>query len=100
MRTNNVSFENNNDPNEGGAIYASQSDYYSSNDKFINNHAQNGASIYAYESIVNINNSRFASDNIYWGMIYAYDSVTTVNNTVFENGEKNVNSCKCTCLIY
>lgn len=85
LRTNNVTFENNNDPNEGAAIYASQSDYYSSNDKFINNHAQKGASIFAYKSIVNINNSRFASDNIYWGMIYAYDSVTTVNNTVFEN---------------
>ena len=85
LRTNNVTFENNNDSIEGSAISAYQSNYYSSHDKFINNYAPNGASIYAYKSIVDINNSTFTNDKIYWSLIYGYDSVMTVKNTVFAN---------------
>ena len=85
LRTNNVTFENNNDPEEGAAIYASQSNYYSSHDKFINNHANNGASVYAYKSIVDITNSTFTSDKIHWSLIYGYDSVMTVRDSIFAN---------------
>ena len=85
LRTNNVTFENNNDPGEGAAVYAKQSNYYSSHDKFINNHAKNGASVYAVKSIVDITNSTFTSDKIHWSLIYGYDSVMTVRDSIFAN---------------
>ena len=85
LRTNNVTFENNDDPGEGAAIYASQSNYYSNHDKFINNHANNGASVYAFKSIVDITNSTFTSDKIHWSLIYGYDSVMTVRDSIFAN---------------
>ena len=86
LQTNNVTFENNNDPSEGAAIYAQQSNYYSSHDRFINNHADNGASIYSKQSIIDIDNSTFiSSSSLHWSMIYSYNSITTVKNTVFTN---------------
>ena len=86
LRTNNVTFENNNDPGEGSAIYAQNSNYYSSHDRFINNHANNGASIYSHRSIVDIDNSTFISSKaVHWSLIYAYESIMTVRNTVFAN---------------
>ena len=85
LHTNNVTFENNYDSISGGAIYAEQSNYYSNQDKFLNNYADAGASIYSLRSIIDINNSTFTSDKIHWSLIYGYNSVMTVNNTVFEN---------------
>ena len=86
LYTNNVTFENNHDNDEGAAIYAQQSNYYSNHDKFINNYAKNGASIYGVTSIISINNSTFINDNaIHWSLIYGYNSIMTVNNTVFAN---------------
>lgn len=87
LRTNNVTFENNHDYyEEGGAIYAHQSNYFSTNDKFINNYAKKGASINAFRSIVEIDHSTFINNReIGWSLIYAYKSLTTVKNTVFEN---------------
>ena len=85
LRTNNVTFENNNDPEAGAAICAVQSNYYSSHDNFTNNYAKNGASIYAFKSIVDINNSTFSSNKIHWSLIYGQDSLMTVNNTLFAN---------------
>ena len=85
LHTNNVTFENNYDCASGGAIYAEQSNYYSNQDKFLNNYADAGASIYSLRSIIDINNSTFTGNRIHWSLIYGYNSVMTVNNTVFEN---------------
>lgn len=86
LHTNNVTFENNYDPGQGGAVYAEKCDYYSSHDKFINNYAKEGASVYSLKSIVEINNTTFISNNaVHWSLIYGYDSIMTVNNTVFAN---------------
>lgn len=86
LRTNNVTFENNHDLQEGGAIYAENSNYYSYNDKFINNYAINGASVYSLNSIIEIDNSTFINNNlIHWSLIYGYNSIMTVNNTLFAN---------------
>ena len=86
LYTNNVTFENNNDPDEGAAVYASGSNYYSHNDKFINNYAKYGASINAVNSKVEIDHSTFFNTKeISWGLIYATNSITTVKNTVFAN---------------
>ena len=86
LYTNNVTFENNHDNDEGAAIYAVQSNYYSNHDKFKNNYAKNGASIYGYLSIINVNNSTFINSKpVHWSLIYGYQSIMTVNNTVFAN---------------
>ena len=86
LRTNNVTFENNNDPDEGAAIYADNSKYYSSHDKFINNQAKNGASIFSYTSTVDIDNSTFINNEaVHWSLIYGYNSTMTVSNTIFAN---------------
>ena len=70
----------------GGAIYADQSDYYSTHDKFINNYAKYGASIYAEHSKIQIDNSTFTNNkSVHWSLIYGSDSVMTVVNTVFTN---------------
>ena len=86
LYTNNVTFENNYDPGDAGAVYAETSVYYSKHDKFINNYAKNGASIQAIESTLEIDNSTFISDKeIGWGLIYTYDTKTSIKNTVFAN---------------
>lgn len=86
LHTNNVSFENNYDPDEGGAVYVYESNYYSTNDKFLDNYAQHGASVYGLRSIIKIDKSTFINSNeIDWGLIYAYNSITTVKNAVFAN---------------
>ena len=86
LYTNNVTFENNYDPDEAGAIYLKRSGYYSNHDKFINNYAEKGASIQAIESTLEINNSTFIADKeMEWGLIYAYDTESFINNTVFAN---------------
>ncbi|MBQ2831559.1 C1 family peptidase [Methanobrevibacter sp.] len=86
LHTTNVTFENNYDSSEGSAIYASGSDYYSANDKFVNNYAKNGASIFGFRSIIDIDKSTFINNKeIDWGLIYAYNSITTVKNVVFAN---------------
>ena len=86
LYTNNVTFENNHDLYEGAAIYASGSNYYSTNDKFTENYAKNGASIYALNSRVNVDGSTFTNNKkIGWGVIYAYNSITTVKNSIFAN---------------
>jgi C1A family cysteine protease len=86
LQTNNVTFENNNDPASGGAIYAKESNYYSNQDKFINNYANSGSSIFSLQSIIEIDNSTFINnDAVHWSLIYGYESIMTVNNTVFSN---------------
>lgn len=86
LYTNNVTFENNRDPSYSGAVYCDGSEYYSNNDKFINNKAIYGATIFSTGSIVNINNSTFLNnDTMKWGLIYTYDSIITINNSVFAN---------------
>ena len=86
LYTNNVTFENNYDNTQGGAIYADGSNYYSYNDKFINNYAKYGASIYGEYSIIQIDNSKFISDNtVHWSLIYGENCNMLVNNTVFTN---------------
>ncbi|MBQ6099996.1 MAG: hypothetical protein IJL02_09100 [Methanobrevibacter sp.] len=90
LYTNNVTFENNHDSSEGAAVYASGSNYYRANDKFINNYAKNGASIYALRSILDIDDSKFVNDKeIGWGLIYAYNSHTNIKNTLFTNITSN-----------
>lgn len=86
VHTNNVTFENNHDNDEGAAIYARQSNYYSNHDKFINNYAKNGASIYTVLSIVEVNNSTFINSKpVHWSLIYGYQSEMVIKNTVFAN---------------
>lgn len=84
LYTNNVTFENNSDPGEGGAVYVQQSNYYSSHDKFINNYAKQGASIKGFNAVIEVDNSTFITNKpVYWGMIYGYNSDMTIKNTVF-----------------
>jgi hypothetical protein len=84
--TNNVTFENNHDAYEGGAIYAEESNYFSSHDKFLDNYAKNGASVYGDSSIIEINNSTFISNNaVHWSLIYGSNCIMTINNTIFSN---------------
>ena len=86
LHTNNVTFENNRDPTFGGAVYSESCDYYSNNDKFLNNYAETGETIYSKDSIVVINNSTFFNhDAMRWGLINAHNSIMTINNTVFAN---------------
>lgn len=93
LYTNNVTFQDNKDSSEAAAVYASNSNYYSNKDKFINNYAPKGSSIYGYKSILSINNSTFKNDKpVNWALIYSYQSVTTVNNTVFTNISSNYSS--------
>ena len=86
LQTNNVTFENNQDLRSGGAIYAEESNYYSYNDRFINNYANYGASIFSLNSIIKIDNSTFINNKtINWSLIYGYNSIMTVSNSIFAN---------------
>ena len=83
--TNNVTFENNHDLLSGGAVYLSQSDYFSKNDKFINNSAKYGSDIFGKNSVINIDNSTFTKNGaeINWSLIYGTFSDITINNCIF-----------------
>ena len=54
LTTNNVIFENNSNNDYAGAVFAYQSNYYSNNDRFIDNYAPEGSAIYSVDSIVNV----------------------------------------------
>ncbi|MBE6502966.1 MAG: hypothetical protein E7Z76_01565 [Methanobrevibacter sp.] len=83
--TNNVTFENNHDLSQGGAVYLLQSDYFSNNDKFINNSAKYGSDIFGKNSFINIDNSTFTKNGaeINWSLIYGTFSDITINNCIF-----------------
>ena len=87
MNTFNVTFINTASPEVGGAIYASNSTYYSTNDKFTDNSAKDGGSaLFASSSRVNINNATFTNKNpIKWSLIYGSNSFINVSDTTFAN---------------
>lgn len=86
LTTTNVIFENNTDSEGGGAIYASQSNYYSNNDRFIDNYAPDGSAIYSENSVLDIKNAVFMNKNpIRWSIIKGSNSHITVLNSLFTN---------------
>ena len=87
LHTYNVTFENNHDSSEGGAVFVYGSEYYSSHDKFINNYGNRGAAIFSSSSPkIEIDNSTFSCNKtLVWGLIYGEESDITVKNTIFTN---------------
>ena len=71
----------------GGVVYAENSDYYSQNDKFINNYAtQKGDAIYGYYSKINVYNSEFSNEKSgAWSMIYGTGSLLNITSCTFAN---------------
>ena len=87
LYTFNVTFINDTSLDNGGAVYASKSTYYSTNDKFTDNSAKYmGSALFALSSRVNINNATFTNKNpIRWSLIYGSDSIINVSDTTFAN---------------
>ncbi len=86
LKTNNVTFEGNTNATLGGAIFAQKSNYYSYNDKFINNYADKGSHIFGLNSVIFINSATFENSRKYeWSLIYGYHSIININDTVFNN---------------
>ena len=87
LNTINVTFINANSPDLGGAVYAHNSTYYSTNDKFTDNSAKDGGSaLFASSSIIDIKNATFTNRNpIVWSLIYGSDSKIIVSDTIFAN---------------
>ena len=88
LKTINVTFINDTSIDYGGAVYAYNAKYYSTNDKFIDNFAKNaGAAVYgAKGSLIYIDNSTFTSKNqIVWSMIYGSQSEIEISNCIFAN---------------
>ena len=87
LNTFNVTFINANSQDVGGAIYAYNSTYYSTNDKFTDNSAKDGGSaLFASSSRIHIENATFTNKNpIVWSLIYGSDSFINVSDTTFAN---------------
>ena len=87
LNTFNVTFINDNSMDNGGAVYASNSTYYSTNDKFTDNSAKDmGSALFASSSRIHIENATFTNKNpIRWGLIYGSYSLINVSDTTFAN---------------
>ena len=87
LKTVNVTFINNLDPEQGGSIYAVLGSKYTSvNDRFINGYAHQGSAIFAWLSTAFIENATFKNDRrIDWGLIYGRDSLIAINSTTIAN---------------
>ena len=87
LNTINVTFINTSSQDYGGAIYASESDYYSTNDKFTDTSAEYGGSaLFASSSLIHIKNATFTNKNpIEWSLIYGGKSYINVSDTTFAN---------------
>ncbi len=84
--TENVTFENNSNNQSAGAVFAFHSDYYSFNDRFIDNYAPDGSAILSVYSKVSVDDSLFINEEpIRWSLIKGSDSIFTVANCVFAN---------------
>ena len=69
LNTFNITFINDHSMDNGGAVYASNSTYYSTNDKFTDNSAKDmGSALFASSSRIHIENATFTNKNpIRWG---------------------------------
>ena len=87
LNTINVTFINANAQDYGGAVYASGSDYYSTNDKFTDNSAKDaGSAIFGMSSKIYITNATFTNKNpIKWSLIYGSNCMISVSDTIFAN---------------
>lgn len=88
LKTTNVTFFNNTGSDYGGAVYAYNTKYYSTNDKFTDNSAPYGGSaIYGgTDCLMQIKNSTFTNKNqIIWSMIYASQCELEVSDSIFAN---------------
>lgn len=88
LTTNNVTFDNNFDKENGGAILAENATYTSVNDKFVNNLAVKfGSAIFISDnSTLSIKNDIFKSDgHLQWGLIEIRESKFTIQDTNFSN---------------
>jgi C1A family cysteine protease len=87
LNTINVTFINANSQDYGGAIYADNSKYYSTNDKFNDNSAKEvGSALFAKSSIMDIKNATFTNKNpIRWSLIYGISSQIIVSDSIFAN---------------
>ena len=83
----NVTFMNANSADFGGAVYSSGSDYYSTNDKFIDNSAKDaGSAIYGTNSKIIINNATFTNkEAVRWSLLYGNNCIVDVSNSIFAN---------------
>ncbi len=88
LTTNNVTFDNNFDGENGGAIFGENANYTSVNDKFVNNLATKfGSAIFIRDnSTLSIKNDIFKSDvHLQWGLIEIRKSKFTIQDTNFSN---------------
>ena len=83
----NVTFMNTNSVDFGGAVYSSGSDFYSTNDKFIDNYAKvAGSAVYGRNSKIVIDNATFTNkDAVKWSMLYGNNCIIDVSNSIFAN---------------
>lgn len=84
LTTKNVVFDS--EYNDYQAIHMTSSSYFSDDDTFLNNNAKKGSAIYGGNSILSLNNARFANDkNNTWGLIFLEDGEFNIKNTHFRN---------------
>ena len=87
LNTINVTFINANSQDYGGAVYATNSYYSSTCDKFSDNSAKDaGSALFASSSKIDIKNATFTNKNpIEWSLIYGSNCEINVSDTTFAN---------------
>ena len=82
----NVQFINNNDEEEGGAIWSANSIINTNNCLFENNNASTGGGIYAKQSNIYINGTTFINKKpLTWSLVYAINSIVEIERSLFTN---------------